>query len=381
MEQLLTTTAELAIEGNTNRKGMPKPLHLALFVRRFEREVRAPFPPAPVVRALMAPLAAIARKRGHAERYATPGIDIHAAAAAAASLGQREPLVLRRRRPSGDAEPVGDVAVAHQQRGARGRAGAGRRSGPRPGRSVSRNVAITNPCGAASVAMTCAPQGSVRLKNSHLRARLELQRRRPVRDRAREREVLAPPRSTSPRRSVSAQARITSSAPASGVAAGDGTAGRPGRRPSRRARAAASFVVAARSSRRPSSGDGGEEEDGERAKAHPRDYARRGRADARLERGGRDRAYPLRMAATRVHGQFLAAEVGELAGVLGHHDRPVGPLGLHPLVGLRRRAARLRRRGHRRGDDRRRAARPRRLARRRAPRDRPPRRRSTASGR
>ncbi len=70
MEDLLTTTAELAIEGNTNRKGMPKPLHLALFVRRFEREVRAPFPPAPLVHMLMAPLAAIARKRGHAARYA-----------------------------------------------------------------------------------------------------------------------------------------------------------------------------------------------------------------------------------------------------------------------------------------------------------------------
>jgi hypothetical protein len=57
---------------------MPKPLHLALFVRRFEREVRAPFPPAWMVRMLMAPLAAIARKRGHAERYATPAIDVHA---------------------------------------------------------------------------------------------------------------------------------------------------------------------------------------------------------------------------------------------------------------------------------------------------------------
>ena len=76
MEQLLETTAELAIEGNTNRNGMPKPLHLALFVRRFEREVRAPFPPAPLVRALMAPLAAIARKRGHAGRYAPA--DVHA---------------------------------------------------------------------------------------------------------------------------------------------------------------------------------------------------------------------------------------------------------------------------------------------------------------
>jgi quercetin dioxygenase-like cupin family protein len=70
MEQLFETTVELALEGNTTRKGMPKPLHLALFVDRFRRELRAPFPPAAVVRALMAPLAALARRRGHAERYA-----------------------------------------------------------------------------------------------------------------------------------------------------------------------------------------------------------------------------------------------------------------------------------------------------------------------
>jgi hypothetical protein len=70
MEQLFETTVELALEGNTTRKGMPKPLHLALFVERFRREVRAPFPPAAIVRALMAPLAALARRRGHAERYA-----------------------------------------------------------------------------------------------------------------------------------------------------------------------------------------------------------------------------------------------------------------------------------------------------------------------
>ena len=49
---------------------MPKPVHLALFVREYEREVRAPFPPPAVVKALMAPLAAIGRARGHAERYA-----------------------------------------------------------------------------------------------------------------------------------------------------------------------------------------------------------------------------------------------------------------------------------------------------------------------
>ena len=73
MEQLFETTVELALEGNTNRKGMPKPLHLALFTRRFEREVRAPFPPAWMVRALMAPLAWIAGRRGHAERY-TPAL-------------------------------------------------------------------------------------------------------------------------------------------------------------------------------------------------------------------------------------------------------------------------------------------------------------------
>jgi mannose-6-phosphate isomerase-like protein (cupin superfamily) len=71
MEHLLETTVELALEGNTTRKGMPKPLHLALFVSRFRREVRAPFPPAWIVRALMSPLAALARARGHAARYAT----------------------------------------------------------------------------------------------------------------------------------------------------------------------------------------------------------------------------------------------------------------------------------------------------------------------
>ena len=54
------------------RSGMPKPLDLALFVRRFAREVRAPFPPAGVVRVLMAPLAALARRRGHGDRYAAP---------------------------------------------------------------------------------------------------------------------------------------------------------------------------------------------------------------------------------------------------------------------------------------------------------------------
>jgi quercetin dioxygenase-like cupin family protein len=69
MEELLRTATQLAHEGNVTRSGMPKPLHLALFVQRFRLEVRAPFPPAWVVQAVMAPLAALARVRGHAARY------------------------------------------------------------------------------------------------------------------------------------------------------------------------------------------------------------------------------------------------------------------------------------------------------------------------
>jgi quercetin dioxygenase-like cupin family protein len=69
MEELLCTTTQLAHEGKVMRSGMPKPLHLALFVQRFRREVRAPFPPAWMVQAVMAPLAALARVRGHAARY------------------------------------------------------------------------------------------------------------------------------------------------------------------------------------------------------------------------------------------------------------------------------------------------------------------------
>jgi signal transduction histidine kinase len=70
MEELLCTTAELAREGHVLPSGMPRPLHLALFVERFRREVRAPFPPAWAVRGLMALLAAMGRRRGLADRYA-----------------------------------------------------------------------------------------------------------------------------------------------------------------------------------------------------------------------------------------------------------------------------------------------------------------------
>jgi len=70
MEQLFETAVALANEGRTTSKGMPKPLDLALFVRQYADEVQGAFPPAWVQQATMGPLAWIARKRGHAERYA-----------------------------------------------------------------------------------------------------------------------------------------------------------------------------------------------------------------------------------------------------------------------------------------------------------------------
>ncbi len=82
MEELFESTVALAEEGKTNRKGMPRPVHLALFVGAYEREVRAPFPPAPVVKALMAPLAWYGRRRGHADRYRPVPVTSGALAAA-----------------------------------------------------------------------------------------------------------------------------------------------------------------------------------------------------------------------------------------------------------------------------------------------------------
>src|SRR3954447_19146699 len=69
MEQMFETNVALAKEGKVMKSGMPKPLELALFVRKFEDEVRAPSPPPLAVRAAMAPLAAIAKRRGRNCRY------------------------------------------------------------------------------------------------------------------------------------------------------------------------------------------------------------------------------------------------------------------------------------------------------------------------
>ena len=62
MAELLETAVRLAEDGRTLPSGMPRPLALAQFTRKFRREVRGAFPPAWMQQATMAPLALLARK-------------------------------------------------------------------------------------------------------------------------------------------------------------------------------------------------------------------------------------------------------------------------------------------------------------------------------
>ena len=66
MELLLETVVELAKRGRTTPGGLPRPLELALLVREFNQEVRAPVP-GPLVSIALAPLAAIAVRTRWAE--------------------------------------------------------------------------------------------------------------------------------------------------------------------------------------------------------------------------------------------------------------------------------------------------------------------------
>jgi quercetin dioxygenase-like cupin family protein len=70
MEELFETAVALAREGRTTKKGLPRPLDLALFVNEYRDEVRGAFPPAWLQRAALAPLAWIATRRGYGARYA-----------------------------------------------------------------------------------------------------------------------------------------------------------------------------------------------------------------------------------------------------------------------------------------------------------------------
>jgi mannose-6-phosphate isomerase-like protein (cupin superfamily) len=71
MERLFETAVALAEQGRTMLGGIPRPLDLALFVRDFEQEVQAAFPPRWLQRLALAPLAWIARRRGRATRPAS----------------------------------------------------------------------------------------------------------------------------------------------------------------------------------------------------------------------------------------------------------------------------------------------------------------------
>jgi hypothetical protein len=63
MERLFETAVALAEQGRTMLGGIPRPLDLALFVRDFEQEVQASFPPRWLQRLALAPLAWVAARR------------------------------------------------------------------------------------------------------------------------------------------------------------------------------------------------------------------------------------------------------------------------------------------------------------------------------
>ena len=69
MQELLETAAALAQAQHAAGRRLPRPTDLALFMRDFEREVRAPYLPAALVRAVLSPLAGLAGRRGLDARY------------------------------------------------------------------------------------------------------------------------------------------------------------------------------------------------------------------------------------------------------------------------------------------------------------------------
>lgn len=68
-EAMLETAAALARDQQAAARTLPRPLDLALFMCDFDREVRAPYLPAPLVRAVLWPLRRLARSLGGDTRY------------------------------------------------------------------------------------------------------------------------------------------------------------------------------------------------------------------------------------------------------------------------------------------------------------------------
>ncbi|HEY1488224.1 MAG TPA: cupin domain-containing protein, partial [Micromonosporaceae bacterium] len=69
MAELLTTAAAMAGDQHARGRSRPSLFELALFMCDFEREVRAPYLPAPVVRAVMRGLARLAHAAGRDRGY------------------------------------------------------------------------------------------------------------------------------------------------------------------------------------------------------------------------------------------------------------------------------------------------------------------------
>ena len=69
MRALLETAAALAEAQHAAGRRLPSPIDLALFMRDFEREVRAPYLPARLVRVVVGAAARLARRRGLDARY------------------------------------------------------------------------------------------------------------------------------------------------------------------------------------------------------------------------------------------------------------------------------------------------------------------------
>ena len=67
------TLFALAQRGELDRRGMPRPLQLAVLVPEFGDEIRPASPPWPVLRVLGALLGPIARRRGYRRRLELPG--------------------------------------------------------------------------------------------------------------------------------------------------------------------------------------------------------------------------------------------------------------------------------------------------------------------
>jgi quercetin dioxygenase-like cupin family protein len=69
MQALLETAAALAQEQHAAARRLPRPVDLALFMRDFEREVRAPYLPPALLRTVTRPAAWLARRSGLDARY------------------------------------------------------------------------------------------------------------------------------------------------------------------------------------------------------------------------------------------------------------------------------------------------------------------------